>query len=142
MGLDGLELEPVFSPLGEERFARGVELVYEGYLAHYGTPRSLLQDDVDGGLLSGDELYAHGLALVAALGEPAAVSDLADLLARCAELRAAGADGDGEVWAAAVALLGSSPLRGRDDPAELARAAAGSDAVERALAAHAERTIR
>jgi hypothetical protein len=142
VGLDDLELQPVFSPLGEERFARGVELVYEGYLAHYGRPRSVAPEAVDGGLLTGDELYARGLALVAALGEPGAVSDLAELLARCAELRAADARGDGEVWAASVALLGSSPLRTGRDPGELAREAAGEDAVERALAAHAERAIR
>nr|MDQ4030139.1 hypothetical protein [Actinomycetota bacterium] len=77
-------LDPVFSPLGEERFARGLELVYAGYVAHYGRLRP---DDEDGGLLAGDDLYARGLAEIAGLGEPAAVADLAELLARCAELR-------------------------------------------------------
>ena len=33
------ELEPVFSPLGEERWALGLETIYEGYLLHYGRPR-------------------------------------------------------------------------------------------------------
>ena len=33
------ELEPVFSQLGEERFALGLETIYEGYLMHYGRPR-------------------------------------------------------------------------------------------------------
>ena len=34
------ELEPVFSPLGDERRALGVETIYEGYLLHYGRPGS------------------------------------------------------------------------------------------------------
>ena len=33
------ELEPVFSPLGDEQPALGVETIYEGYLLHYGRPR-------------------------------------------------------------------------------------------------------
>ena len=132
----GGELEPVFSPLGEERFAQGLELVYAGYVAHYGRRRP---DDEDGGLLAGDDLYARGLAEIAALGEPAAVADLAELLARCAELRGQNEPGDGELWAASAALLGSGPLQADADPGGLARAAAGDEAVARALAAHAER---
>src|SRR5436305_7931586 len=34
-----VEEEPVFSPLGESRFALGLETSYEGYLVHYGVPR-------------------------------------------------------------------------------------------------------
>ena len=30
------ERDPVFSPLAEERFALGLETIYEGYLVHYG----------------------------------------------------------------------------------------------------------
>src|SRR5580765_8992164 len=37
--LDEQEREPVFSLLGEERFALGIETIYEGYLLHYGRPR-------------------------------------------------------------------------------------------------------
>jgi len=34
------DLVPVFSPLlAEERYAVGVETIYEGYLLHYGRPR-------------------------------------------------------------------------------------------------------
>jgi hypothetical protein len=135
----GGELEPVFSPLGEARFAHGLELVYAGYVAHYGGE---LPGDEDGGLLAGDELYAQGLAAIAALGEPGAVVDLADLLSACAELRGRGADGDGELWAASAALLGRGPLRAGRDPGLLAREAAGDDAVDRALAAHARHVIR
>jgi hypothetical protein len=147
MGWDELlasaDLEPVFSPLGEERFAPGIETIYEGYLAHYGTPRAFPRGDADGGLLLGDYLYAHGLVRIAEQRDPAAVADLAELLALCAELRGAGHDGDGAVWAGSVALLGQGPIRaaGRDPAAleALAREASGADAVERALAAHALR---
>src|SRR5438270_169088 len=41
------ELRAVFSPLGEERFALGLETIYEGYLIHYGTPRLFAPADPD-----------------------------------------------------------------------------------------------
>ena len=139
-------LEPVFSPLGEERFALGLETIYEGYLLHYGTPRLFTPTDHDNALLLGDYLYAHGLVRIASFQEVGAVSDLAELISLCAQVRAGGLDGDGAAWAASAALLG----RGRLDAARdalrlagdggpllaLARDAAGGDAVERALAAH------
>ena len=128
--------EPVFSPLGDPRHADGVETIYEGYLAHYGTPRAFRPQDPNEALLLGDYLYAAGLARIAALGEPAVVEDLAGLLARCAELRGAGLGGDGPVWAASIALLGSHPLADGRDPTDVARSAAGADALVRALAAH------
>ena len=37
------------------------------------------------------------------------MSVLADLIARCAALRADGADGDGEAWVDAARALGGSP---------------------------------
>jgi len=60
------DLEPVFSPLGDERFALGLETIYEGYLMHYGRPRLFAPPDRDNALLLGDYLYAHGLVRVAA----------------------------------------------------------------------------
>ena len=36
---NALGREPVFSPLADERFALGLETIYEGYLVHYGEPR-------------------------------------------------------------------------------------------------------
>jgi hypothetical protein len=140
------QLGPVFSPLGEERFALGLETIYEGYLLHYGTPRLFTPTDHDNALLLGDYLYAHGLVRVASFHEVGAVSDLAELISLCAQVRAAGLDGDGAAWAASAALLG----RGRLDAARdalrlggddapllaLARDAAGGEAVDRALAAH------
>src|SRR2546421_4655322 len=142
------EREPVFSPLGESRYALGLETIYEAYLLHFG-PRSRLfaPPDPDSTLLLGDYLYAHGLVRIAAHGEVAAVVDLAELVSLCAYLRAEGAQGDGPLWAATAALLGAgglaparAALRERGDPGplgDLARAAAGGAAVEQALVAHA-----
>jgi hypothetical protein len=130
---------PVFSPLGRARHGDAVETIYEGYLAHYGRPRSFRLAGADEALLVGDSLYAAGLAAVAASGDVAAVGDLAELLGRCAELRGLGRAGDGELWALTVALLGTHPLLDGADPGRRAREAAGAGAVDRALAAHAAR---
>jgi hypothetical protein len=143
------QLEPVFSPLAPERFALGIETIYEGYLVHYGRPRLFGAADRDTALLLGDYLYAHGLVRVAEHEEAAAVADLAELISLCAHLRAEGAAGDGAGWAATAALLGKDALAGARsalredfDPEpllELARAAAGPAQVDGALAAHATR---
>jgi hypothetical protein len=140
------ELEPIFSPLGKERFALGLETIYEGYLMHYGKPRLFAPPGRDNALLLGDYLYAHGLVRVAGLREVEAVSDLAELISVCAQLRAGGIGGDGAAWAASAALLGRgrlAPARealrlgGDPDPLlGLAYETAGEDAVDRALAAH------
>src|SRR5438046_9802276 len=65
------ETEPVFSPLAEERFALGLETIYEAYLLHYGRPRLFAPGDGDTALLLGAYLYAHGLVRIA---EPRAVA--------------------------------------------------------------------
>jgi hypothetical protein len=140
---------PVFSPLGEARYALGLETIYEGYLVHYGRPRLFKPPDDDTALLLGDYLYAHGVARISALRDVAAVSDLSELISLCSQLRAEGGEGDGPLWAATAALLGRgaleparTALRLRSDPRPLdtaARAAAGDEAVETALAAHAAR---
>jgi len=141
------ELEPVFSPLAQDRYALGLETIYEGYLTHYGTPRLFAPVDADTGLLLGDYLYAHGLVRIASFGDADAVADLSELISLSSQLRAEGADGDGALWAASAALLGAgaeldearAALRLHGDPHRLeaaARAAAGGDAVDRALAAH------
>jgi hypothetical protein len=140
------QLYAVFSPLGEPRFALGLETIYEGYLVHYGRPRLFAPADADTALLLGDYLYAHGLVRIADFGAVGAVADLSELISLCSQLRAEGAAGDGELWAATAALLGKgaldeprAALRLRGDSAALgaaARAAVGSAAVEQALAAH------
>jgi hypothetical protein len=143
--------EPVFSPLAEERFALGLETIYEGYLVHYGTPRLFAPSDPDTALLLGDYLYAHGLVRIADAGDVHAVADLSELISLCSQLRAEDAEGDGALWAATAALLGEgrleeprAALRLRGDASALdavARAAAGDEAVDRALAAHSGRLL-
>jgi hypothetical protein len=120
------EQQAIFSPLAEERFAVGLETIYEGYLLHYGKPRLFRPDDRDTRILLGDYLYAHGLVRVASLGDVEAVGALAELLSLCAHLRAEGLPGDGEAWAATVASL-----NGGGEASDLARG--------QALALHAER---
>lgn len=140
---------PVFSPLGDERFALGLETIYEGYLLHYGQPRLFEPADQDTALLLGDYLYAHGLVRIADVGSVEAVADLAELISLCAQLRADETPGDGSVWAASAALLGEGELesareaiRDRGDArplTELAAARAGEEALGQALASHARR---
>lgn len=137
----------VFSPLGEARYALGLETIYEGYLVHYGRPRLFAPADDDTALLLGDYLYAHGVARISALHDVAAVADLAELISLCSQLRAEDADGDGPLWAATASLLGGgaldqarAELRLHSDPQPLetaARSAAGDEPVESALVAHA-----
>jgi hypothetical protein len=103
------EWEPVFSALAPEQFALGLETVYEAYLTHYGTPRLFVVADADEAVLLGDYLYAHGLVRIAEAGGVHAVAVLAELISRCAALRADGAAGDGEEWVAAARALGGTP---------------------------------
>jgi hypothetical protein len=115
-------LVAVFSPLAPGRFALGVETIYEAYLVHYG--RSRLFDTPDEGerILLGDYLYAHGLVRIADAGGVDAVAAMAELISRCAALRAAGDGGDGEAWVVATRALGGDP---------------GDDEVSKALDRHA-----
>ena len=76
------ERVPVFGALVPERFALGVETIYEGYLLHYGRPRLFAPPDEDVALLLGDYLYAHGLVRIAATGDLDAVAALAELISR------------------------------------------------------------
>ena len=115
----------VFSPLADQRFALGIESIYEGYLLHYGHARLFSPADRDAAVLLGDYLYAHGLVRIAGLGDVEAVERLAELLSLCTHLRAEGVRGDGEAWAATVGSL--------------ADAAPSPEAVARSLALHAGR---
>src|SRR5690242_10800413 len=57
-----------------------VEAIREGYLLHYASGRLLREDDRDLMLLAGAHLSALGLARLAALGDLAAVTELADVI--------------------------------------------------------------
>jgi len=118
--------EPVFSRLGPDDHALGLETIYEGYLVHYGRSRLFAPDDRDTALLLGDYLYAHGLVRVAETGDVRAVADLAELISLCAHFRADGLDGDGAAWVATSSALGDA-----------GSASVGAEVVDAALAAHA-----
>ena len=144
---DGRPIEPVFSVLAPPELALGIETIYEGYLVHYGSSRLFMPGDDDVALLLGDYLYAHGLVRVAETGNIAAVADLAELIALCAQARADSRAGDGVAWAATCASIGEGVLDGAratmrlngDESHLLASASriAGVDRLERVLAAHA-----
>src|SRR3954465_10529705 len=118
------DAEPGFSPLVPEHLRFGLETVYEAYLVHYGRPRLFDAADLDEAVLLGDYLYAHGLVRIAEAGGVPAVAVMADLIARCAALRADGRDGDGAAWIDAARALGGS---------------FGDDDARRALALHSAR---
>jgi hypothetical protein len=145
------ELVPIFSPLADERFAAGLESIYEGYVLHYGRPRLFAPADRDTAVLLGDYLYAHGLVRIASLGEVDVVADLAELISLCAQLQGEGRAGDGVAWAGTVALLGAGDGRleaaraalrdggGPEALTRLAEAEAGAGPVAASLALHAQR---
>jgi hypothetical protein len=113
-----------------------LEAIYEGYLLHYGSPRLLRPPEADLGLLAGDQLYALGLARLVALGDLAAVVELADVITLTALAQGAGRGELAQaIWMAGARTVGWGPngahLRAKalartGDPAALAamRAAA------------------
>jgi hypothetical protein len=123
-----------------EHYELLVEAIYEGYLLHYrGAGRVVSPEDPDLALLTGDRLYALGLAELAELADLEAVAELADVISLTAQAEA-GADGDlaDAVWeAGAVAVgWGASPAhqaakalaRTRDPGAAQALRAAADEA--------------
>jgi hypothetical protein len=106
-----------------------VEAIREGYLLHYGSGRLLREDDRDLVLLAGDHLYALGLARLAALGDLAAVSELADVISLGAQAHAEGRPELAEAaWEAGAAAVGW----GADGALRAAKAAARAGAPEAA----------
>jgi hypothetical protein len=101
--------EPVFSSLAPPHFALGLETIYEAYLVHYGRPRLFSSGEQSERELLGDYLYAHGLVRVAEAGGVDAVAAMAELISRCAALRAAGEAGEGNAWVDATRSLGGNP---------------------------------
>ena len=92
-----------------------LELILEGSLLHYGTPRVIHTDDPDLALLLGDQLYALGLARLAALGDLEAVDVLADVIAQIAQANAGGDPGRAqEIWDTGARAVGW----GTNGPAE------------------------
>jgi hypothetical protein len=83
----------------------GVEMIREGYLLHGGRSRLFAQDDRDLALLTGDYLYAAGLAEICRTGDLAAVTALAELISACASDRGEGLGDDEDRWTAALAAF-------------------------------------
>jgi hypothetical protein len=87
-----------------------LEAIREGYLQHYGEGRVVRPADPDLALLAGDRLYALGLERLAALGDLAAVAELADLISLSAQAHAEGDPARADaVWAAGASALGAGP---------------------------------
>ena len=89
-----------------------VEAIREGYLQHYGAGRVVRPDDADLALLAGDRLYALGLERLAAIGDLDAVTELADVIALCAQAHAEGDPARAEaVWDAGAKAVARGPDR-------------------------------
>jgi hypothetical protein len=116
-----------------------VTAVLEGCLLHYGHPRALQIEDPDLALLAGDHLYALGLAQLAAVGNLAAIAELADIIALSAQ---AHASGDDELalaaWHAGAAAIGWG--EDAQTAAAKARARGGDPGATEALHASAARS--
>ncbi|HMK92468.1 MAG TPA: hypothetical protein VK576_05675, partial [Thermoleophilia bacterium] len=110
---------PLFAALapgvGADVYPLALELVYEGYLAHYRSARVLPADTpLTTRLLAGDQFDAAGLRLVARAGDIDGVALLTRLMASCSWLRSEAApwDHDDDLWLLCVAGMASSASGG------------------------------
>ena len=116
-----------------------LELILEGSLLHYGTPRALDVQDSDLALLLGDKLYALGLSRLAELGDVEAVAELADMISLVSQAAAADDTELAEaVWEAGAVAIGW----GGDHRHEQAKALARSGRPEAASELRAYATAR
>jgi hypothetical protein len=95
-------------------YALLIETIREGYLLHHGQPRVISGADEDLALLAGDYLYALGLERLAALGDLAAIRELADLISLSAQLHVEGREGGRELWLASVTAVAAGPNPGHE----------------------------
>lgn len=121
-GCDELSLGGLVAEIAggnESTLPLAVELVYEGYLAHYRTSRALAPGVPAATLLlAGDHFYAHGLRSIAADGDVEAVGLLTQLMASCsfARLEHAPLSIDDDLWEMTVIAVAA----GRGSPARAA----------------------
>ena len=95
-----------------------LEMIYEGSLLHYGDARVVHTDDPDLALLLGDQLYALGLARLAALGDLEAVDALADVISALAQAHAEGAPEQSErIWTTGARIIGWGAADAAQNPA-------------------------
>jgi hypothetical protein len=119
-----------------EEYELLVETIYEGYLLHYGTPRVVCTREADLGVLAGDRLYALGLARLVALGDTAAVAELADTITLGALAQGAGdAELADAIWMAGARAVGwgSSVAHRRAKELVFAGADGGADGAIEAM---------
>jgi hypothetical protein len=112
-----------------------VEAIREGYLLHYEEPRLIEGADGDLRLLAGDYLYALGLEKLAALGDLAAVRELADLISLSAQVHAENGDGSAAadvLWLAAAVAVGAGATEEHERAKDALRRAE-PDATDRLL---------
>jgi hypothetical protein len=94
----------------ESEYELLLELIIEGSRLHYGSPRVVHAEDPDLALLLGDQLYALGLAKLAALGDVEAVAELADVISLVAQAQAAADPELAEaIWRAGASAIGWGP---------------------------------
>ncbi|HEX7059236.1 MAG TPA: hypothetical protein VF176_05230 [Solirubrobacterales bacterium] len=111
---DELEFGPIAAAgpraaAAPEDYSLVVESVREGYLLHYGESRLLAGHDSDLALLAGDYLYALGIERLAALGDMAALAELAELIARSAQLHVEGREEEAPgIWRSSAAAVGGA----------------------------------
>jgi hypothetical protein len=116
----------------EREYELLLEMILEGSLLHYGSPRLVRCDDPDLALLLGDQLYALGLSRLAELGDLEAVAELADLISLLAQAQAArDTTLAAAIWEAGAAAIGwgGNP----DHAAAKALTRAGDDGALHAL---------
>jgi len=112
-----------------------LEMILEGSRLHYGSATVVRTRDRDLELLLGDQLYAMGLARLAALDDLDAVAELADLISLVAQANAAGerelADA---AWHASATAIGWGPSTEHEAAKASARAgdASATSALRRA----------
>jgi hypothetical protein len=124
----------------EEDVALAVEAVVEGHLLHGPGGRVVRPADADLALLAGDRLYAMGLAHLAEQGDLHAIAELADVIALCAQARAAGdTELEAAVWEAGAMAVGWGPSEAH--AAAKSAAAAGDPGAADALRAAARQHL-
>jgi hypothetical protein len=103
--------DAIYGPRVDERFALGVETIYEGYLVHHAASRLFAPADREQAVLLGDYLYAAGLVEICRAGDLRAVTTLAELIATVSDRRSRGLDDDSAAWESAVTALEPAPER-------------------------------
>jgi len=99
-----------------------LEMILEGSLLHYGSPRVVDTADRDLALLLGDQLYALGLARLAEIGDLDSVSELADLISLLSQAQLDGDDALARaIWEAGATAIGWGPSPEHEAAKDLAR---------------------